>query len=162
MMGCGAASVLLLDTDGWAGGPMGAAESSEIEVPNSADDRLESSTTTRAKLGNDETLDDDVPSAIWARSGFVEACLSERRNGEREKLGSRRKVLEPGIEVRCRPVRQRVCEGLGRAGAGLGGCGRRLGWEVCAVRVARPSVYPSLESWLAGWFGWLAGWLRGR
>lgn len=87
--------------------------SSEMGVPNRADDRLESSTTTRAKLGKVETFDEVAeleeegpPSAVWAVwSGFGEACLSERRNGEREKVGSLRNVDEPGIEVRCRPVR---------------------------------------------------------
>lgn len=79
--------------------------SSEMEVPKRAEDRLESSTTTRARLGKVDTFD-GAPSDVWAWwSGLGEACLSERRNGEREKVGSLRKVEEPGIEVRCRPVR---------------------------------------------------------
>jgi hypothetical protein len=71
----------------------------EIDVPKRADERELSSTTTRAREGNAELLRDRVSVSC----GGGEAVFSARRNGERVRVGRRRKVDEPGREARCRP-----------------------------------------------------------
>lgn len=68
-------------------------------VPKSADDNELSSTTTLARLGNDEL---EVGGSVG--SGVADAPFSERRKGDRVRVGKRRKVEEPGIDERCRPA----------------------------------------------------------
>jgi hypothetical protein len=99
-------------------------------VPKRADEREESSTTTRERLGKvdvgrgrgcrdgeddsggdaevDEGVFDDVEVLrvellILVVLLLLEVFLSARRKGDRVKVGRRRKVDEPGIEGRVRP-----------------------------------------------------------
>lgn len=80
----------------------GASSAMEVmeEVPNKAELRLESSTTTRANEGKAELL----RVRVSVSCGGGDELLSARRNGERVRVGRRRKVDEPGREARCRPV----------------------------------------------------------
>jgi hypothetical protein len=102
-------SVVLADRNNELLERIDVAEGSSSEmVPKSAEEKEESSTTTLARLGNDDKLGKDVVSVGAAADSEVvdAACFSARRNGDLVSVGSRRNVDEAERVGRLRPGRR--------------------------------------------------------